>query len=742
MDKTIETITAEGNDLYIDKDTVFKQIKCDRDNPMYEEFEEEFNELLPQVKAALKPRAALGFDAYPGNLKGGTIKPETCVLYLIATVGQEICDLTSGYFASGDYVKGMLCDACASAALFSFEKPIFAKLRQMCADRHVGIKKRYEAPGHVPMEIQKVAYESLNAGETLGLKISSGYMYEPVKSTCQVFETTDNERTLHLTHGCADCSNMDCPHRVESVVVRIKAEGGDYEFTAAPGTNLMELVRENGISVNAMCGGAGRCGKCAVRVLEGNIEVSDDDRNIFTAAELAGGYRLACRASVSEDCRVELVYEAEEDMVSLSLNKVMGKLYADSDLGIAIDIGTTTIALTLIDLEDGGIIDTYTAINPQRSLGADVITRIGAAVGGKAKELRRLIGTALLKGIEELLQGSGASEGSLKKICIAGNTTMMHLLSGYPVEGLGVYPFTPYRIELETRRLGEVLDTDDGLSDALKGIRTILLPGNSAFVGADIVAGLYSCGFHENEKTCALIDLGTNGEMAIGGKNRLMVTSTAAGPAFEGGNIKWGVGSIPGAISAVTIEDGRARIETIGETREVTGICGTGVIEVTAELLKNELMDETGVLDEEYFEDGFCLAKSAKGEDITFTQKDIREIQLAKSAIRAGFETMLLRYGAKYEDIDTLYIAGGFGYYLNVKKAALIGMIPEELLEKCRAAGNTSLSGALKYLVSGEEAAQQTVSELARMGEEIALSSDKDFNELYMEYMMFECNYS
>lgn len=737
MDNAVELVTAEGRELYIDKDMVFKQIKCDKDNPMYEEFEEEFEELLPEVLAALQPRAALKFDEYPEGLKGGTIRPKTGILYLIATVGQEICDITSRYFSSGDYVKGMLADACASAALFSFERPIFVKLRQMCAERHVGIKKRYEAPGHVPMEIQKVAFDSLNAAETLGLKISEGYMYDPVKSTCQVFETVDNERILHLTHGCADCSNMDCPHRTESIVVRVKAEGGDYEFTAVPGSGLMEVLKENGIRLNAMCGGAGRCGKCAVRLLEGKIEISGDDRNVLSEEELQQGKRLACRAVLSENCRIEPVHEAEEEMLSLSLEKTFEGLYGDSDLGIAVDIGTTTLALTLIDMEDGGIIDTYTAINPQRAFGADVITRIEAAVRGKAEELRKLISEALLKGIEELLAGSGIKEENLKKICIAGNTTMLHLLMGYPAGGLGVYPFTPVSIGLEKRTLGEVLEKAEGLPDELKDTAAVILPGNSAFVGADIVSGLYSCGFYENEKVCALIDLGTNGEMALGNRDKLMVTSTAAGPAFEGGNIKWGVGSIRGAISSVKIDESGAEITTIGGSDEVTGICGTGVIETTAELLKNELLDETGVLDDEYFDEGYPLAKTAKGETITFTQKDIREIQLAKSAIRAGFETMLLNYGAKYEDIDRLYIAGGFGYYLDVSKAAAIGMIPEELLDRCEAAGNTSLSGAVKFLTAGA-AAEKIVSSLAEDSEEISLSADKNFNELYMEYMMFE----
>lgn len=732
----IKIIKGNGRELSIDREIVFKQIKCDEDNPMYEEFNEEYEELLPEVLAALEPAAALVFAPYPQGI-GGSIKPGTEVLYMITTVGKKICDIVSDYFKSGDYVKGMLSDAMASAALFSFEKPVFKAIYEMCGEKHVGIRKRYEAPGHVPMEIQKVAYDALNAGETLGLTISSGFMYDPVKSSCQVFETTDNERVMRLTHGCADCSNTDCPHRMESVSVRVSNPEGDYEFSAAPGTLLSDILIDNNIKMNLLCGGSGRCGKCAVKVLEGSLPVTDADKKFFSDKELSDGMRLSCRALVNEDILIELTQADESSMVSLSAEVSRENKDTNASLGIAIDIGTTTLAFSLINKETGDIIDTYTSINSQRKYGADVITRIEAAGKGLDKELKSLIEEDLITGINTLLDKIPDSKKRLQMLCIAGNTTMLHLLMGYPAESLGVYPFTPHSISLEKRKLNEVLSNCGNVPDDIENTETILIPGNSAYVGADIISGLYSCGFHENDKICALIDLGTNGEMAVGNKDKLYVTSTAAGPAFEGGNIKYGVGGIRGAISSVEINGDKTTIKTIGDSEDVTGICGTGVIEVTAELLKAELLDETGVLDDDYFDDGFPLAVKKDGETIVFTEKDIREIQLAKSAIRAGFETMLKRYGAGYDDIDKLYIAGGFGYFLNAEKAAAIGMIPEELLSKCVAAGNKSLSGAIKTITEGEKAFD-TLTELAEKGEEIALSTDKDFNEFYMEYMMFE----
>ena len=266
-------------------------------------------------------------------------------------------------------------------------------------------------------------------------------------------------------------------------------------------------------------------------------------------------------------------------------------------------------------------------------------------------------------------------------------------------------------------------------------IPVLLLPGISTYVGADITAGMLSLDFVKRDGIAVLIDLGTNGEMAVGNREKILVTSTAAGPAFEGGNISCGVGSVAGAISDVTIDGTNVRYETIGGQPPV-GICGTGAIAVTAELLRNEWIDETGLLDEDYFDDGFLLAQDAQGEPIAFTQKDVREMQLANAAVRAGLETLLVRYGITYDEIDKVYLAGGFGYKMNLEKAVSIGLIPRELSDKVEAVGNSSLSGARDALLLKD--ATEQLNKLCQIAEEVNLSTDKKFNEFYMEYMMFE----
>ncbi len=796
----VKLITPEKSSIKIDRDNVLRRISCDRDNPHYEEFIREFEELLPKVQSAIKPRAALGFFDYPGSSEGETgaegakeagsgsfLSKGDPVLYMISTVGAEVSEMSSAFFEEGEYVKGLLCDAMASAALFGMEKPVFKELRRICRARHVGIAKRFEAPVHVPMKIQKTAFEALNAGENLGLSITSGYMYDPVKSTCQVFAVTQNERIMHLTHGCADCPDTGCPNRTESVTVKVNTSGGAFEFSAVPGADLLSLLQENEIYISAPCGGAGRCGKCAVLIRETGPAKGDLLQDTEETGRSGMRRELACRYIVDESCEVSLIGAQEENIKALgSIDSRPDKAFSEDQaisgsendsnpkepLAIAIDIGTTTLALALIEPKTGRIIDTHTAVNRQRRFGADVITRIEAASAGKAHVLRESICRDLAGGISALLSAHMVGPERLKCVAAAGNTTMLHLLMGYPTEGLGIYPFTAHTLKLEKHSLGNVIkDTADACPvSELRELPFYLLPGFSVFVGADIVSGLYSLDLFNNTEPCAFIDLGTNGEMAVGNRDRLLVTSTAAGPAFEGGNIEYGIGSIPGAISSVSLSEkpslpgaettadhrggvGSSHkitvdIQTIGN-KPPAGICGTGVIEAVAELLRAGLIDETGMLDEEYFDNGFPLASMPSDEPekescIILTQKDIREIQLAKSAIRAGFEVLLKRFGTDYNGISRLYIAGGFGYYLDVKKAAGIGMIPGELIDKAEAVGNSSLNGVIRFLKalnekdSSEQKTIHCLTTLAESGEEISLSSDPDFSSLYMQYMMFK----
>lgn len=520
--------------------------------------------------------------------------------------------------------------------------------------------------------------------------------------------------------------------------VAVERDGRQVCVEGKSGVSLLDTLISHDVYISAACGGIGKCGKCRVRMTEHPTEATKADREFLSAEQITDGWRLACLSYPQEDCRVVIESGNEDDFEVVSeysdLHPESGSVREESyDIGI--DIGTTTIAVNLIGATSGEVLNTYTSINHQRAYGADVISRMQASNEGKGEELKHSIRKDLYEGIHEVVTGEGIDAGLVKRIAIAGNTTMGHLLMGFSCETLGVYPFTPVNISTIRTTFSELFDGIPEADGSFLDAEVTLLPGVSTYVGADITAGMLAEAFDRQEKTCLLIDLGTNGEMAIGNREKIMVTSTAAGPAFEGGNISCGMGSVKGAICGVRIEDGTAVCETIGEKPPV-GLCGTGVIETVYELLRNELLDETGMLDEDYFDDGFVLAKTPEGEEISFTQKDVREIQLAKSAVRAGMETLLLRFGATYEDVDKVFLAGGFGYKIDLEKAIGIGLLPEELHDRILAVGNSSLSGTVAYLT--DETAAERIERIAAMSEEIPLSTDKDFNRFYTDYMFFE----
>ncbi len=548
---------------------------------------------------------------------------------------------------------------------------------------------------------------------------------------------------------------------MEKYTVTFLRNGTEKTIQGTVGESLLTALSEHGVYISAACGGKGRCGKCGVVMYDGVTEAGENDRKFFSAQQLEQGVRLACSAYPAGDCRIAILGSDEADFEivteyrGVTAGSPVEKSEPDqnSDNGkhydIAIDIGTTTLALGLVENSEGTVRHTVTSVNHQRAFGADVISRIQAANDGKLTELSRSIRKDLSADMSRLLSEAEADFSEVEGIAVTGNTTMEHLLMEFPCETLGVYPFDPVdismiRTDFDTLFGAAMKEETEAASgkeqnliktENLIDIPVTLMPGISTYVGADIVSGLLSCGFDRSDSVNILIDLGTNGEMAIGNREKILVTSTAAGPAFEGGNISCGMGSVHGAICGVEINGTEVCVETIGG-KEPLGLCGTGVIETACELLKEELIDETGMLDEDYFDDGFLLAWSADGQDIRFTQKDVREIQLAKSAVRAGLETLLLRYGAAYDDIGTLYLAGGFGYKMDLKKAVGIGLLPEELLDRTVAVGNSALEGCVEFLTDGTAA--ERIERIIAVSEEVPLASDKDFNRFYTDYMFFE----
>lgn len=507
--------------------------------------------------------------------------------------------------------------------------------------------------------------------------------------------------------------------------------------------NLLEMLQEKNEYISAPCNGNGICGKCIVRYKSGATEPTKQDREFLSEKQLEQGYRLACQSYPTEEYKVEIP-ELEETIEVLSqwenqrteeilkntaegtAEKTENALY-----GICIDIGTTTLAALLVNLETEADCQTAVSVNHQRAYGSDVLSRISASNGGKKWEIQRCIRQDLQKLIRELLQKEKITEQQIQRIVIAGNTTMCHLLRGFSCETLGVAPFLPVDLSWMEGSAADFL----GMKEL--DTKVVILPGISAFVGADIMAGIAKMNMHRSEGYHLLLDIGTNGEMVLGNCRHMYVTSTSAGPAFEGGNISCGMASIPGVISHVFMEEtGKAGFQVIGETdgenkkQQAIGICGTGMIDLVYELREHQMIDEHGTYSDLYFDTGYELAEKVK-----FTQNDIRELQMAKAAIRAGVDILVKKAGIAFDEVDNCYLAGGFGTKIDIKKAAGIGLIPKELEMKTIPAGNTVLAGTKEVLLS--RISKEELEKIQTMADVINLAEENDFEELYLSYMDF-----
>ena len=462
---------------------------------------------------------------------------------------------------------------------------------------------------------------------------------------------------------------------------------------------LDTILQKAGFSLPHPCGGHGNCGKCAVELSGAVSKPNEQERKV--------GKRLSCQAVIFGDATVFLPddgramnIETETGTQTVSLQPMSGKY------GAAVDIGTTTIALKVFDLETGQCIGTAAALNPQTAEAADVMGRIEAAMGGKLSQLQ----DEVTQCIQGLMRKAVSEEKQPDVLAITGNTTMLYLLCGINPESLSHAPF-----------LAETLfDTDF----SFPGIPAYLPPCMNAFVGADITCAVLASGMCSREETSLLCDIGTNGEIALGKDGALYVTSTAAGPAFEGAGISCGCGSISGAIDRVWLKDGKLQIHTIHEAKAV-GVCGSGLIDAVAAGLKSGEIDETGALED----DELSLA-----EGVALEQKDIRSVQLAKAAIAAGIETLLETAGTAIEEVKTLYITGGFGSHLNVESAMEIGLLPRGIEGRTQVLGNAALAGTARVLLDQRE--KRELSRIAGLSRHVNLGGNAMFNEKYVDNML------
>lgn len=477
--------------------------------------------------------------------------------------------------------------------------------------------------------------------------------------------------------------------------------------SSANGRLLLEYLSKEEMALHTDCGGRGFCKKCSFKILEGQFTLEDGSPLVPDE----NGYALACKAFCT-DTKSLIEIMADNDFVSHSLYEIEDD---NGKFGVALDIGTTTLCASLINLKSGTICGEYNVLNPQKLYGSDCISRISACENGKLPDLHKLIVDATNNIIDYFTDGMGISK--IEKLVVCANTTMLHIFANESPVGIGRYPFTP--VFLETRKY-------DGVELGIRAEKIVLLPSASAYIGSDFVAGILECGMLDKDEKSVIVDLGTNGEIAIFDGKTLMTSSTAAGPCFEGGNISCGMGATSGAISEIKLENEKIELVTIGNS-EPLGICGSGLVDGIALILNKEIVDETGRLIDEKF--GFS-------EKVQLNAKDIREFQLAKSAICAGIITLIKEFNLKSEDISTLYIAGALGEHLNIENAVRVGLLPSELKEKIKIVGNTSLRGAINALLNSKYTEEMTI--VSQRCKNIDLNNSPIFNDEFMENMFFE----
>ena len=531
-------------------------------------------------------------------------------------------------------------------------------------------------------------------------------------------------------------------------------------------TTILEYCRSHGIAgIETPCGGKGTCGKCKVTVIKPyykdvlacQTKICDGMEIIVGKKESTGtgtgtagqDIQTASNARYSIDKEDSMVVLTNGGSISEKFNEHVNRnVVLNEDTLAACDIGTTTVVCYLIDKETGQIISARSGANPQRSFGADVLSRIDAAAraddNDKANGGLQMMQTqivSLLNGwISEMLTECGRTKVS--RFSVAGNTVMCHLLMGISPEKLGKAPFMPD--EYFGRKFNPL---DIGLENCQT---MIIFPDVSGFVGGDITAGMMET-VNCNELTLYL-DIGTNGEMALGKGDRYVCCATAAGPAFEGAQIDLGMPAAKGAVDKVWLEGRRIKYSVIGNDRPV-GLCGSGLIDALAVLLKAGIIDENGtilsgqelpILFRSYvFEvEAEETAQSTElslavhiAPGVYITQEDIRKLQLAKGAIAAGIEVLFKEYGCTPCNIDVLTFAGGFGNYIDKASAAAIGLFPQELLDKAKEVGNAAGNGAVSAALSQE--AWERALEISGDMRYIELASYPHFNEMYVEHMNF-----
>lgn len=592
-------------------------------------------------------------------------------------------------------------------------------------------------------------------------------------------------------------------------MVSIRLEPIGKVFKADDG-NLLEILRQAGVSIRSDCGGKGICGKCKIVIVEANAtfsEISEAERKNLTEEEIKSGYRLACQTTISgksatifipkeskaevrkisdlyREAKIELKPAIRKFFVKLQkptladnspdyerLARIFGEFEIPLELlrklpkklreadweitatfwkntlidiekgkseecyGLAVDIGSSKIVCHLVDINSGKTVAKGYEENPQVAYGEDVVSRITYASKDpeNLRKLQKAVVDAINGIIAKLCNDAKVEKERIYEAMVVGNAVMHHLFFGIEPKYISVSPFTP-----AIRKGVSFSAKEIGLDICKQGVVSSL-PLIAGFVGADAVANIAITGVHKEDKLSMVIDIGTNTEIILGNKDRLLACSTPSGPAFEGAHMAYGIKAVSGAIDSVRIFDDRVEYSTI-DNEKPKGICGTGMIDLVAELYKNGFINRYGKFKEKESDriifsptPRFVVARAEEtefGKPITVSEKDINEFLLAKAAIKAGWMLLMRKMGIDESKLEKIYLAGSFGRYINIENAKLIGLLPNIPPEKIDYAGDTAVGGAKMALLSLD--VRDEMEKVVQKVEYVELSVEKDFHSVFI----------
>jgi len=522
---------------------------------------------------------------------------------------------------------------------------------------------------------------------------------------------------------------------------------GNKEAALEKGRNLLSYLQEAGVNINASCGGIGICRGCLVNVIDNEClnQLTDIEKKSIRLP----GERLACQAKIVNENGSVVVevptiakYKILEKGISkkIKLNPYVTKEkspvgekvcwknieignYEGEMYGIALDIGTTTISMYWVDFETGEEHFISSILNPQIGYGDNIIDRIKYAMVSSQSHLEK----AIREGINEMIREGPIDTNHIYEMTVVGNTAMRDIFIGHSVKKLGLAPFEPISKNAFNRNASKM----DLVINPKANVYALPLIGH--FVGADALGVVLSTEMYESNKITMAIDIGTNTEIVLGNRDRLFATSCASGPAFEGSGIKCGTGAIEGAIQRIEIDnDLKSHCETIGDVNPV-GICGSGLIDLLAQMLDKKIIDWRGKFADERKE--YIVAKTTDGVNISLDGRDIDNLKLAKSAISVGTKVLMNKYDIGRNDIETLYLAGAFGNYINPVHAIKIGMLPDIPLNRISKVGNAAIEGSRQALISKDKRSE--AERISKKIKHVSLELEKDFQERFVEELTF-----